>query len=456
LKSIETMKLGHMRLEGFVTRPDANLNQLKLAVIGLGQAGGKMAQEFARLGVDVLAINTAKSDLDDLTMIEKENKILLGSIGGASKDIRVGRQAILDNQALVAEVLQRDKIVDADFVFVIAGLGGGTGNGGLPTVIRALNKIRAHKSYKGNPTNGVIVSVPGNWEKRGLKKNAVAGLSAIKALIDTQKVGSVLIVDNEKLANDFTEINRKLYEHTVEWEAYGNMTIASTIFELMVATSLPQVNSFDKSEFIDVFSTPGFITIGKQKLEDREINEQELERTVVRSFTQSNIFADGYTFDTEAKIGAFVVIRPVNQIITTEHKTLIESVMNSILRGANITHYGLINNNVWGTTHKNDPKEKIAILYSLAVVEDLPERVIELIKTIELEEQAIEEAKEQKKKRSLDLSGYLEMYQKDEVAATTESYSTKDLFDDDDLFSGKKNSVEKKSAKDLFADDDDL
>jgi hypothetical protein len=65
-------------------------------------------------------------------------------------------------------------------------------------------------------------------------------------------------------------------------------------------------------------------------------------------------------------------------------------------------------------------------------------------------EEELEAAKEAKMKKSLDLPVYLDMYQKDEVAATKESFSTKDLF------GGKKTTMEKKSAKALFQDDNDL
>jgi hypothetical protein len=79
-----------------------------------------------------------------------------------------------------------------------------------------------------------------------------------------------------------------------------------------------------------------------------------------------------------------------------------------------------------------------------------------MIETIHREEEEIEAAKESKKKKWVDLSVYLDMYQNEEVATTKETFSSKGLFDDEDLFGAKKTTIEKKNAKDLFADDDDL
>ena len=41
-------------------------NALEIVVIGLGQAGGNIAAEWARRGYEVFALNTARTDLQAL------------------------------------------------------------------------------------------------------------------------------------------------------------------------------------------------------------------------------------------------------------------------------------------------------------------------------------------------------------------------------------------------------
>jgi len=59
---------------------------MKLALIGVGQAGGKVVDEFlaydARTGADVvrgaIAVNTAKADLRGLDRLPEDRRILIG------------------------------------------------------------------------------------------------------------------------------------------------------------------------------------------------------------------------------------------------------------------------------------------------------------------------------------------------------------------------------------------
>ena len=51
---------------------------LRALIIGVGQCGTKIADLFALVDFEALAINTSKSDLDYLKHIPKERRILIG------------------------------------------------------------------------------------------------------------------------------------------------------------------------------------------------------------------------------------------------------------------------------------------------------------------------------------------------------------------------------------------
>ncbi|MGE4283877.1 MAG: hypothetical protein AB7G87_09175, partial [Clostridia bacterium] len=408
---IKSLKLGKMKLEGFVKRPDAERDRIKITAIGLGQAGGKMAQEMARLGYFTLLINTAQSDLDDITEVSNEQKVVLPGFGGASKDIARGQKAVEQNIKMVAAALKRKEVLEADFVWVFAGLGGGTGNGGMPTILEGLYNLRKGKQYKpGQPTIGVVAAIPGEWEKSGLKENAVAGVAKLKLAIDHKKVGSVLIVDNNKLYNDYYA-NENNVNRYMEWEVYGNTTVASMLFEIAVTTSLPASTSLDVSELIDIWSTPGFLAMGKKEFYNEITDNSELIKIIHDSYKRSGVFADEYNFERDSLVGGFIAVAPRNKFITSGTLVKVEEAVNKVLEIARITHPGLIENDIWETTHDRVSKEK-CIIYTMAVIATLPKRIQVLVKNIQEAQRRAAEAKKQRESEgSIDLSMFTGMYE---------------------------------------------
>ena len=117
---------------------------MRLALIGVGQAGGKVTDAFLEYAdrtdsdivVDALAVNTAKADLLGLNRVPVGNRLLIGT------DRVKGQGVGADNQ-LGAEIAQADseEVLDAvagmpsheiDAFLLVAGLGGGTGSGVAP------------------------------------------------------------------------------------------------------------------------------------------------------------------------------------------------------------------------------------------------------------------------------------------------------------------------------------
>ena len=120
---------------------------MKLVVIGLGQCGGRIADEFARLngrahsrrGMTIItgtfAVNTDAADLSGLSSVKNDHRhrILIGSR-------KTGGHGVGKINELGAEIAKEDadKIIDAvrttkrffetDAFLLIAGSAGGTGD----------------------------------------------------------------------------------------------------------------------------------------------------------------------------------------------------------------------------------------------------------------------------------------------------------------------------------------
>ncbi|WP_338709253.1 hypothetical protein [Paenibacillus amylolyticus] len=430
---MEFNALGFITLEGFLRRTDGNKHKLQFTFIAAGQYGGRQGDEFARLEHKVHAVNTSESDLSDLKVIK--NIIKLNNYNGAVKDITRGQQAIKDNREQILALLQHEDVIDSDHVFVIGGMGGGTGNAAVPMILSNLSRVR--KLFNGKPTFGPIVSVPGSWEKRGLKKNARWGLSHIDSMVKNGTCGAAIIVDNEKLF-EMTEGIFSNTETKLAWTDYGNSALASIFTELAFLTSLPSSKTFDEDELLDVLSTPGYLSLGKAYISNEDgLEGNSIKQIIERSFRNSPT-ADDYDYELDAVNGFVTVVDPIkNPIITDPIFKEIEETFGKFIAGAEKPHSGLIDNNQYGKidsrTIKNETKkttEEIpkAIIYTGVVCSELPARIVNMLQEIESEEKEIEEKRNNRSTPLLNLSDFKTIETK-KAALPAEVNNEFDLFD---------------------------
>ena len=156
----------------------------KILVIGCGGAGNNAVSRLARYGLPgarTLAINT---DNQQLQCAWADAKILIGQRltrgMGAGGDPELGRRAA----ELAAPELE-GILKDADLVFVLAGLGGGTGTGSAPVVARLARERGAIVV--------ALVTTPFHLEKARVFA-AEEGLELLRSHADTS-----IVMDNNRL-----------------------------------------------------------------------------------------------------------------------------------------------------------------------------------------------------------------------------------------------------------------
>lgn len=387
---MDNRNLGCQNFEGFMSQENVQLDRLKIAVIGAGQCGGKMAAEMARLNFYSTIYNTCKEDIDNIKeVLEKlydvNYKIIqLKGYNGASKDRELGKKAIKDNLELLKTELMNDQnIIDADFVWIIAGLGGGTGNGSLDSVSKIVSGImRNNKRYRGKPTVGIIATIPEDHSKQKIKLNAALAVEEIKRLHESGLIGATLLISNEKLINDYLDHG----DESKDWTTYGNVTTARLLAELNGILSLPGRETLDPSEYLDIITTPGFLTVGKMHLKEPRKDFPEI---IKESFTNHNLFADGYDYST-ALHGGMAILRPFNSKIfgikdTLHMKRELSKFLSSPM--VELTHFGVYDIDTFGT-YKNPQKKDEALIYTLAVTKSLPKHILKMTQeALELEKQ---------------------------------------------------------------------
>jgi len=203
---------------------------MKLVVIGLGQCGGRIADEFARLngrarshrGIEIVtgafAVNTDAADLSGLSYIKPDyqHRIIIGgrktSGHGVGKINELGAEvAREDGDKVVDAIRTARRFFESDAFLLVAGAAGGTGSGAIP-ILTQLIKER----YGDKPVYTIVVlpfQHEEDTEERTIYNSAVC-LKSVNAIAD-----ATFLIDNQRyvrkdfsLRNNLAKINSLIVE----------------------------------------------------------------------------------------------------------------------------------------------------------------------------------------------------------------------------------------------------
>lgn len=157
----------------------------KIKVVGCGGGGTNTIARCVEAGIDNCEFVACNTDAQHLLMIRAPRKILLGRRTtrglGAGSLPQIGEEAAQESEPEIRAALQ-----GADMVFVVCGLGGGTGTGSAPVVARAAKDVGA--------LTIAICTVPFSVEGAVRMENAERGLERLRQVADT-----VIVIPNDKL-----------------------------------------------------------------------------------------------------------------------------------------------------------------------------------------------------------------------------------------------------------------
>ncbi|WP_267389506.1 cell division protein FtsZ [Sphingomonas sp. GC_Shp_3] len=157
----------------------------RIAVIGVGGAGGNAIANMMRADVQGVDFFVANTDSQALKQSTANTKIQLGAkitqgLGAGSRP-EIGRAAAEETIDQVAKMLQ-----GAHMCFIAAGMGGGTGTGAAPVIAKAAREM-------GILTVGVVTK-PFAFEGNRRAKSADAGIEELQKYVDT-----LIVIPNQNL-----------------------------------------------------------------------------------------------------------------------------------------------------------------------------------------------------------------------------------------------------------------
>ena len=213
--------------------PDHSVRKFTIKVLGIGGAGCNAARHFARLNLQDLPCVFLNTDAAALAQAASESKLLLGFKSmrglGAGGDPERGRQAAEEDRDQIRAMCD-----GADLIFLIAGLGGGTGTGAGPVVARIAKEA-------GALVLGMVV-LPFECEGSRRQRQAQMGLQEFKKAAD-----GVICLPNQKLLQ-FVDEKTSLPEAF----AIGNDWIAQGIHGIWRMLSQPGLINVDFADLCGV------------------------------------------------------------------------------------------------------------------------------------------------------------------------------------------------------------
>ncbi len=242
---------------------------MKLVVVGTGQGGSNIADEFVALGQwvwnnrrvriftgtesdplakGVFAVNLGAGDLYGLEHIPQtdDHTILLGTTDefrgrGAGKVNADGaEQARRDSRKIVSTIRDHGDVYSADAIMVIATTAGGTGSGSVGVIVDVLKE-----EFK-KPVYAMLV-LP--FENQYDEPDSVINTATcLKKVLENSKADAVFLVDNQKFARkqdamgvNFATINRKIADSFMDILCVGEETDRRYIGEVLDANAVIRI-----------------------------------------------------------------------------------------------------------------------------------------------------------------------------------------------------------------------
>lgn len=192
---------------------------IAIKLVGVGGAGSNAVDRLKMENLERLQLAVINTDYQALASSPVQDKVLVGmSVTrglGAGGDPDLGREAAEADREKIAAVVK-----DCDLVFLVTGMGGGTGSGASPIV--------AEIAAEAGALVIAFVTMPFSFEGGRRLKQAEEGLRALRSVCD-----AVIPLPNDVLLQEAAENETVLdsFARADEWIGRGVKSIWSMLFK---------------------------------------------------------------------------------------------------------------------------------------------------------------------------------------------------------------------------------
>ncbi len=229
---------------------DLKAGKANIKVIGVGGMGCNLVTWLFNKGINGAGVFAVNTDALHLSVTKADEKILMGK--ELTRGLGAGGLAKIGREAAKEALTDLKRAVDkADMVFVVAGMGGGSGSGAAPVIAKVAKETGAI----------VIGVVTMPFESEGSRiDRAEFGLQELRGVTDT-----CIVLDNNKLV----EIAGKL---PIEQAfAVANELVSTMIQGIVETITIPSLINVDYADVSSIMRDGGVsvIGIGESNTQDR-------------------------------------------------------------------------------------------------------------------------------------------------------------------------------------------
>jgi len=229
---------------------DLKAGKANIKVVGCGGCGCNMTTWLFNKGINGATIYGCNTDALHLSVTKSDEKILIGKeltrgLGAGGRP-QIGREAAKEALSEIKKVVH-----GADMVFVLAGMGGGTGTGAAPVVAQAAKE-----------TGAVVIGVvtmPFESERARIDK-AEFGLQELRDATDT-----CIVLDNNRLVDIAGQLPLE------QAFAVANELVSTMIKGIVETITLPSLINLDYADVSSIMKNGNVavIGIGESNAQDR-------------------------------------------------------------------------------------------------------------------------------------------------------------------------------------------
>jgi cell division GTPase FtsZ len=264
---------------------------INIGVLGVGQAGSRIAEVFHKKGYDVGVINTSSQDLKFIDVLPHQKLLLDGSLGGTGKDLDLGRDIFEASRDEVADFT--DRVLEGnDMAFLAISGGGGTGSSSVDVMVETL--------FATEMPVGVIYVLPKATEDAQSKRNSIETLARLARMAADNMIASLVVVDNARIETIYGGLSQAKF-----WDT-ANEAIVAPIHLFNSLTAQPSRHtSLDPSDFGKIISAGDCSVYGVVEVEDY-MEETALAEAVIESLS-GNMLAEGFDL-TQTRVGGVIIL----------------------------------------------------------------------------------------------------------------------------------------------------
>jgi len=248
------------------------ISAISCAFLGVGGGGGKLAKAFLDLGFNkTLLINTTEKDQPD--GVPEDHFLLLPGADGVGKDVSLGKDVLSDNGALVEDAL-RTRMGKVDWLFVLAGGGGGTGS--------ACHSLHSslERYMKSAGSGGKVVYIITRPSSQELLNPTIS--SNCDIVLKDVESSPHIILDNERQL----QLLRGKVGMLGMYPA-ANKNFAKLISQVLkLAEEKSPIQTFDSKDLEKCLSQPGRMMVGSTVV--RDVSDRDLGSTIYQGCIKSS------------------------------------------------------------------------------------------------------------------------------------------------------------------------